>query len=49
MEFAFVLSYSRLPEYVPNCALLGDGCAMHEGYHSSAGSVVGHVEGIVGE
>ena len=49
MEFAFVLSYSVLPVYVPNCASVCDGYAMREDYRSSAGSVMGHVEGIVGE
>ena len=49
MEFASVLSYSGLPLYVPNCASVGDGCAVCKDYRSSAGSVMGHVEGIVGE
>ena len=49
MEFAFVLSYSRLPVYFPNCAPVGDGCDMLEDYHSNSGSVMRHVEGIVGE
>ena len=44
-----MLSYSGPPVYVPNCVLVGDGCAMGEDYRSSAGFVVGHVKGIVGE
>ena len=31
------------------CVSVGDGCAMHEDYCSSDGSVMGHVEGVVGE
>ena len=44
-----MLSYSGPPVYIPNCELVGDMCAMREDYRSSAGSVVGHVKGIVGE
>ena len=49
MEFAFVLSYSRLPLYVPNCASVGDRCTICKDYRSSARSVMRHVEEIVGE
>ena len=49
MEFAFVLSYSGLPVYTPSCASVSDGCAMCKDYRSRAGSMMGHVEGIVGQ
>ena len=49
MKFAIVLSYSRLLVYVPNCVLVCDGCDMHEDYRSSGGSMMEHVEGVVGE
>ena len=49
MEFAFVLSYSGLPVYVPNCALVGDMCAIRKDYRSGDGSLLGLVEWIVGE
>ena len=45
----FVLSYSGLPVFVPNFASVGDMCAIREDYRLGAGSVLGLVEGIVGE
>ena len=48
MEFASVLSYSDLPVYVPNCALVGDICAIFKDYCTSDGSMMGHVEGVSG-
>ena len=46
VEFAFVLSYSGLPVYVPSCSLVGDIWALCGGYRSGAGSMLG---GVVGE
>ena len=47
-EFAFVLSYSGLPVFIPNCVAVAYECAMHKGFHSDDGSVMGYVEEMVG-
>ena len=44
-----MLSYSGLPVFIPNYASVVYGCAMGKGFYSGAGSVMGHVEGMVGE
>ena len=44
-----MLSSSKLPEFVPNYAPVVYGCAVHKGFHSGAGLVMGHVEVMVGE
>ena len=49
VEFAFVRSYSRLPVYISSCSLVGDVCALRGDHRSGSGSVLGHVEGVVGE
>jgi hypothetical protein len=49
VEFAFVLSYSGLPVYVPSCSLVGDICTLRGDYRSGPGSVLGRVGGVVGE
>ena len=49
MELAFVFSYSGLPVYAFNCESVGNGCVMRKDYRSDAGSVMGHVEEIVGD
>ena len=44
-----MLSYSGLPVYIPNCVLVVYGCVMRKDYHSGDGSVMGHMEGMIGE
>ena len=44
-----MLSYPGLTVFIPNCVLVVYGCVMRKGYHSCAGSIMGHVKGVLGE
>ena len=46
VEFAFVLSYSGLPVYVPSCSSVGDIYTLSGDYRSGAGSVLECVWGV---